>query len=187
MPKIPTFQVCLDETKQISVSYLKSMGFLCRDVKVVSTVNWSRDGEPSGSITVEANLSERYVELRYLCDGTPISCRVRLESVKRHFGGREWYFVCPITERRCKKLYLIDGTFLSRYACPSAMYRSQTYSRSVRTMLAEYFAMDEVEEFLSKPNSRTRYKGKITKRYARLLERERRVLMSPAVQIRYMN
>jgi hypothetical protein len=184
--KYPTFPVCFDATTQLSISYLQSAGLLRPDAKATGPVSWSRGGEPSGSITVEANLPERYIELRYICRDIPINYRVRLESVKKHFGGHEWYFVCPFAEKRCKKLYLIEGYFRSRYACPEAMYSSQTYSKSVRTMLAEYFAMDEVEQFLSKPYARTHYKGKITKRYARLLERERRVLMSPAVQRRYM-
>lgn len=181
MPKLPIYAVCFDEVKQVSISHLTSLGYLRPDAKVVGPMSWSIGGEPSGSITVEANLPKRYVELRYVCDGTPINYRVRLESVKKNFGGHEWYFICPVTGRRCKKLYHIDGYFLSRYAYPWAMYSSQKHSKSVRAMFAEYFVLDKADQFLSKPYSRTHYKGKITKRYARLLRHERRVLMNSAV------
>lgn len=174
MPKLPKFTYCLDEVKQVSISHLTSLGFLRPNAKVVGAVGWSIGGEPSGSITIEANLQMRYVELRYIFDGTPINDRVLLEGVKRHFGGEEWYFVCPTTGKRCKKLYYIDGSFRSRFAYPSAIYTCQTYSKTARAMIGFYSAVDGVDQFHSKPYSRTHYNGKITKRFARFLERERR-------------
>jgi hypothetical protein len=43
---------------------------------------------------------------------------VDLVSQPRHFGGRQWYFECPVTYRRCTTLWMPPGAsrFLSRQA-----------------------------------------------------------------------
>src|SRR3977135_625715 len=43
---------------------------------------------------------------------------IDLETVPRHFGGRQWYFVCPRTERRVSVLWKPpgSGSFASRQA-----------------------------------------------------------------------
>jgi hypothetical protein len=32
---------------------------------------------------------------------------IRLQAVPRHFGGHQWYFVCPFTSRLCSVLWLL--------------------------------------------------------------------------------
>jgi hypothetical protein len=43
---------------------------------------------------------------------------VDLVSQPRHFGGRQWYFECPVTYRRCTALWMPPGAsrFCSRQA-----------------------------------------------------------------------
>lgn len=43
-------------------------------------------------------------------------CKVRLTTTRPHYGGRRWWFVCPLSERRCGKLHLPPGagTFAAR-------------------------------------------------------------------------
>jgi hypothetical protein len=44
--------------------------------------------------------------------------RITLVSEKRHFGGRQWYFICPVKNRRAAVLWKPNGAtrFCSRQA-----------------------------------------------------------------------
>lgn len=172
MPKTPSFPTCLDEVNQISISSLKSLGYLRPDEVVSGSFGWTRNGKSLGSIAVEVSLPDSYIELEYGFNGKPISYRVMLESIPAHFGGNNWYFICPVTGKRCRKLYGIGEYFLSRFAFPSAMYTKQTKSKGSRDILRLFELVKTSSEFLSKPYVRTMYKGKLTKRYRRLLERQ---------------
>lgn len=172
MPKFPTFPDCFDEVKQVSITSLKHMGFLRPSGIVRGSYRWTRGGKPSGSISVTASLSDRYIELDYNYGDKPISYRVGLESIPKHFGGCEWYFICPATGKRCRTLYGIGEMFLSRFAYPSAMYSTQTESKHTREFLKALRCLDLQREHLVTRHARTTYKGKLTKRYRRILDRE---------------
>jgi hypothetical protein len=49
-------------------------------------------------------------------DGKPMYYTVTLVSTVPHYGGRRWWFICPIKKIRASKLYLPPGatTFASR-------------------------------------------------------------------------
>ena len=63
--------------------------------------------------------------LRYVVDGKPMHYTITLVSTVPHYGGRRWWFICPIKKTRVAKLYLPPGatTFASRQAY-SLTYRS---------------------------------------------------------------
>lgn len=44
--------------------------------------------------------------------------RIRLVTTTPHYGGLRWWFVCPLTARRCARLYLPDGGEI--FACRGA-------------------------------------------------------------------
>jgi len=165
MSRIPTFPDCFDEVKQVTITGLKRLGYLQPNQKVNGSIHWTRGDKPSGSIGLTVNLPERYIDFDYEYGETPIHYRVRLESIPKHFGGCEWYFICPETNRRCRKLYGIGERFLSRFAFPSARYSIQTYSKKVSGMSRVL----RLSEFMVKPYAKRMYKGKLTKRYARLI------------------
>lgn len=174
MPRISTFPECFDECKQITIKGLKTLGFLRSNATVSGTYSWTLGGKPSGWINVTANLSAQYVELDYSYGDKPINYRVQLESIPKHFGGCDWYFICPATQMRCKTLYLLSDMFLSRHAYPSAMYSSQTESKNMRGMLQAYRCLDLQRVYLSTPYARTMYNGMLTKRFQRILDKEGR-------------
>lgn len=175
MPKFSTFPDCFDEVRQISISNLKRLGYLRLNTSVRGPYSWTRGGKQSGCIDVIVNLPESYVQLDYVVNGSEqISYRVRLESLPKHFGGCEWYFICPITGKRCRKLYGIGKYFLSRFAYPSAMYSDQTKSKRYRNFSKAFGCLDLQRNFLNKRYARTMYKGKLTKRFQRILNKENR-------------
>ena len=44
--------------------------------------------------------------------------RLELVAQPRHFGGRQWYFQCPVTRKRCSVVWMPPGAsrFFSRQA-----------------------------------------------------------------------
>lgn len=172
MPKRATFPDCFDEVKQVSVTDLKRLGYLRPGATVRGPIKWTRNGEPSGWITITVNLPENFIELDYNYGDKPICYRVRLESLPKHFGGCEWYFICPATGKRCRTLYGIGKYFLSRSAYPLAMYSSQTVSKRARDFLKTFRSLVLERNFHSKRYARKMYRGKLTKRFARLLDKQ---------------
>jgi hypothetical protein len=56
--------------------------------------------------------------LRYVVDGKSMHYAITLVSTVPHYGGRRWWFICPIEKIRVSKLYLPPGAtrFASRKA-----------------------------------------------------------------------
>ena len=70
-------------------------------------------------------------------DGMLFEHSLRLEPVPQHFGGRRWFFACPITGTRARKLYRFPGMhqFSSRKGLPAqVIYRNQRDSGAKRVM-----------------------------------------------------
>jgi hypothetical protein len=99
------------------------------------SITWTNTatGEQVGSIGYEAHLGRESgrVRLRYTSTGWDGDRResdywIGLSTTPQPFGGRRWWFICPLTGRRAAKLYLPHGasTFASRLAYRLA-YRSQ--------------------------------------------------------------
>ena len=185
MPKFPTWPDCFDEVKKMTITDLRHMGYLRPGAIARGPMRWTRSGKPSGSIGLIVSLQERFVELDYKYGDKPVNYRLQLESIPKHFGGCEWYFICPATGKRCRTLYLIGGKFLSRFAYPSAMYSAQTESKYCREMFKAFRYLDLESDFLGKRHARTTYNGKLTKRYRRILEREGR--FNPNTIRRFLN
>ena len=124
------------------------------------------------------DMIKKFVKLDYKINGESINYRIELVSVPSNLGkGSVFYFVCPVTRRRCRKLYLIGKYFLSRFAFPSALYTKQTQAKSWRHLSRAFDVLnlrDERIDFIAKRYAKTWYKGKPTKRFQRILDREER-------------
>jgi hypothetical protein len=177
MPRSRTFPNCFDEAIRLSINDLRRRGYMRPDRVACRTYEWARVGQRSGSVNITVSVAERYVELDYSYNCRRINYRIALESITATFGGFDWYFICPATGKRCRKLYLIGERFLSRYAFPEARYRKQLepmglsgLGAMVRYLRANY----EILAFVRTPYSKTYYKGKMTRRFKGLVDREAR-------------
>ena len=173
MPRIPTFPDCFDEEKQISITWLKQLGFIKKGVwRATGPLRWTRAGSPSGSVTATVTRTDGggSLQLDYLSGGKPISYSVRIEARPSNLGiGQVLYFVCPATGQRCRIIYGLGDYFLSRKAYPSAMYSSQTRSKRWRDLERVFKALDSENDPFRKKYSRTHYKGQPTRRFKRWL------------------
>ena len=174
MPKPYTFPTLLDEVKTVSISKLKEWKYLESDSFKSGTITWSRAGEQTGSISIYSSMREEpYIRLDYRANNEPVDYKVRLVSVPSNLGrGKIWYFVCPVTGKRCRKLYGVGKYFLHRDAYPNAMYECQTYSkrgRMIDKVCKIMYGSDELYEELYSKHFKTHYAGKPTKRYRQIL------------------
>lgn len=176
MPKFPTFPYLFDEEKNISTSKLLQWGYLKMNTRKRGTITWSRNGVETSSIGIEIIMQETEVsELRliYTCQDVKYNYGILLEPVPSNIGdGKVWYFICPFTGKRCRKLHLINGKFKHRSSLPGGMYSTQTKSkkwRQIEKVYGCYFDSERhYEEIYSKYFKKT-YNGKLTKRYKKLL------------------
>jgi hypothetical protein len=176
MPKPYTFPTLYNEALQISISKLKEWEYLDPEQIKSGTITWSRNGSQTGSISIKVNTKSEqpYIELDYKYRDEPRNYKVRLVSIPSNLGkGLIWYFLCPHTRKRCRKLYSIGGYFLHREAFRGCMYETQTQSKKYRQLdktLGAYFKSDNLYSELYKKNFKKTYAGKPTKRYLRIME-----------------
>jgi hypothetical protein len=180
MPKPHTYPTLFDDVKTISITFLTKHGYLKPNQWRNGTITWSRNGNKTGSISIGiyTNPENSYLELDYKCNEAPINYRVQLISAPSNLGkGVVWYFVCPHTGKRCRKLYLADTYFYHRSAFRGCMYEKQTQSKKSRYFdktLGAYFRTDQLFEQLYKKHFKKQYAGKPTKKYLKLLEKARK-------------
>jgi len=176
MPKARTFPTLYDELKKVSISFLSKYGYLKLNHRQRGIITWSRNGEKTGSvsITVNTNSNSPYLELDYKYNEIPINYSVPLVFSPSNIGkGVVWYFICPRTGRRCRKLYLADNYFFHRLAFKGCLYEKQTYSKPNRKLdrqFSKLFAPDNAYEKIYSKHFKKQYNGKPTKRYLKLLK-----------------
>jgi len=189
MPKPYTFPTLYNEALQISISKLKEWEYLNPEQTKIGTLNWSRNGNPTGSISIEVNTKSEqpYIELDYKYKDEPRKYKVYLTSTLSNLNrGEIWYFLCPQTNKRCRKLYSIGGYFLHREAFNGCMYETQTQSKKYRQLdktLGAYFKSDNLYSELYKKHFKKTYAGKPTKKYLKLTRQIQRAENIPYHEI----
>lgn len=190
MPKPHTFPTLYNEALQISISKLKEWEYLNPEQIKSGTITWSRNGSQTGSISIKVNThsEQPYIELDYKYRDEPRNYKVSLVSKPSNLGkGLIWYFLCPQTNKRCRKLYSIGGYFLHREAFNGCMYETQTQSKKYRQLdktLGAYFKIDNLYSELYKKNFKKTYAGKPTKRYLRIMEQIQKAESIPYHEIK---
>ena len=189
MSKPHTFPTLYNEALQISISKLKEWEYLNPEQIKSGTITWSRNGSQTGSISIKVNThsEQPYIELDYKYRDEPRNYKVSLVSKPSNLGkGLIWYFLCPQTNKRCRKLYSIGGYFLHREAFNGCMYETQTQSKKYRQLdktLGAYFKSDNLYSELYKKNFKKTYAGKPTKRYLKLTQQIQRAESIPYHEI----
>lgn len=173
MAKISTFPYLFDEEKSISTSSLKKWGYFKNGNKS-GVITWSRNGVKTGSINIEVKMNEPKIYFDYQFNNEPLKYSIPLISTPSNIGtGLIWYFLCPFTGKRCRKLHLINGKFMHRSNLPGGMYASQTRSkkwRQIENVYGCYFDNDNNYQKLHSKHFKRYYNGKPTKRYKKLMQ-----------------
>lgn len=141
--------------------------------------SWSIKGEVHSKINIEVTYTEykSFIIFDYQCNGEPRQYKVEIICKPSNLGkGNIMFFVCPSTQKLCRKLYLHDGYFLHRTAFNNLMYQKQIESKKWRGLTQIFdkaFTPDRVYQERYKKYFKTHYKGKPTKRYLKLEQRIR--------------
>lgn len=178
MPKQYTSPTLYNELLQISITQLKELGYLNAEQIKGGTISWSSNGNKIGGISIQVNTqSQPYIELDYSYRNEPKKYRVYLTSIKSNLNkGEILYFLCPYTNKHCRKLYLIGGNFLHREALKGGMYESQTKSKRKRQLdklIGAIFNCETLYNEANKMHFKRTYAGKPTKRYLQIMEQIR--------------
>lgn len=189
MPKPQTFPTLYDDLKTVSISFLTKHGYLKPNQWQIGTITWSSNGNKTGSISIQVNTQSEqpYIEMDYKCNEAPIKYRLQLVSAPSNLGkGVVWYFVCPRTGKRCRKLYLADTYFYHRSAFRGCMYQSQSHSKEFRRLdkrFKSYFQKEVLYEQLYKKHFKKQYAGKPTKKYLKVTQQLQRAESIPYHEI----
>ena len=185
MPKPHTFPTLYDDLKTVRISFLAKHGYFKPNQIQTGTINWNKNGKVTGSIIIEVNTYAKnpYLELNYNCNEAQIKYRVQLVSAPSNLGkGVVWHFICPKTDKRCRKLHLFNGYFYHRSACGGGMYESQTQSKYYRALdktLGVQFRSEHLHEQLYKKHFKKQYAGKPTKKYLKIMQQLQRSASIP--------
>ena len=138
MPR-PRQRACLQDGLKLDLNHLTQLGIVRSGAQTgpVSIV-WTGNCCASGLITVDATgLAEGWLLLHI----GSLDQKIILMACRRYFGGRQWYFICPYTNRRVSVLWKPPGAdkFASRHAWAGHVaYASQFETAYDRTYRAQY-------------------------------------------------
>lgn len=105
-----------DLSRRIDIAWMIGTGRAVPGQWISGMLSWNLGGEPSGSISYEADMRDpEAAELRLSYTRGPESAResvrqvIRLTYTEPHFGGRRWWMICPYRHNRVGKLYMPNG------------------------------------------------------------------------------
>lgn len=148
-----------------------------------NSIIWSRNGKETGRINYDVSItdSDSYVRLKYKLrrwgeeEWRSIDYRIPLEAIPCHFGGKRWYFRCPLTkngcfcDRRVAFLYEVGDYFGCRH-CADLTYESCNESKRMRgwpwKILTDAWKADELMAEVKVKY----YNGKPTRKYRQCLK-----------------
>lgn len=167
--------IIFEECLSIGITDLIKKGLLVAGQHRSGIVSWALKGlnVASAYVNVDATESSK-VELEYNCGGESIKSIIKLTTLPSNLGlGDVHYFLCPETNARCSKLYLINQTFVSRSACKRGYYRIETQSirtRRTNRYIRELHKQSAASQSLNRPNFKFTYAGNETKKYKKIMQ-----------------
>ena len=163
-----------ENCKTISVYDLMKTGVLVSGKEADLIILFgSYDGEQAEvQMHINAVNTHPFISLMYILDGWQKNYRINLVSGPfRQNCEPQWYFICPLTGIRCRKLYFSDGYFSHRKAIKGA-YSRQIETRTVRKSIIQVEKICALGKMLEKVNApwfRKTYAGKPTRACNRIL------------------
>ena len=137
----------VEESKPITTKFLNKHHYFNGGVRR-GGIDWSRNGEKTGSISFVVSTVEgdEYIRFQYThtdrhsTEKTELDYRARLDWTPCHFGGRRWWFICPLVlnDRACYRrvgvLYLGNSKYFGCRHCYNLTYESCKESHKFDSM-----------------------------------------------------
>jgi len=167
-------QPTLENYRCLDINLMSQEGAIKEGALVKGQWVWSdvETDEESSSIGYNSNTKDEnnlYLKVSYTLTDSRLKFdyKIRLSTSKPYYGGKRYWFLCPVTEKRVSKLYLIpsDGHFVSRHVY-KILYASQMKGELDR-------AIDKKWKIISKTDGHTypiRPKGMHHKTFNKILK-----------------
>jgi hypothetical protein len=97
---------------------------VCVSIRWTRSNGWAHSTEVMASGHLMWQMSARHGSMWVYLGATKQS--IELEAAPRHFGGMQWYFVCPVLRCRVSVLWMPPGA--RQFACRQAWGRRVAYS-----------------------------------------------------------
>jgi hypothetical protein len=141
-------RVCLQHGLKLDINLLARRGLIAAGSasgpQAIRWVNGNGQEIASGSISADmTGDTEGWLHIQI----DKFDQRVTLSASPCHYGGRKWFFLCPVMNRRASVLWLARGAqhFASRQAWPGQVaYRSQFMTAMDRA----YLGMERIKRRL---------------------------------------
>lgn len=160
---------------RLSLTYLIREGFVRQGEYSSGSLNWTNGC--SVQIFCVCLDGAKYVQLTYgaTINGETVkhNHKIKLAAIPSNLGkGEVLYFVCPVSGRLCRYLYLSPQTlkFVSREANPARIYYRSQLSSKLDKSNDRYWAIESILKKLGKERHLLKYSGRKT-RYALRIER----------------
>lgn len=128
----------VENCKSISTKFLKENGYFKGLHTFGGVISWSCRGQSRGSVGISSSMVEgdEYIRFEYTYtdrtteEKTNLNYKVRLVSTPCHFGGKRWWFICPLVieghpcQRRITTLYLPNAKYFGCRHCYNLTYES---------------------------------------------------------------
>ena len=131
MPR-PLQRACLEQGLRLDLNWLARNGLVQPGKWIAELkIRWkleSTDKEPSiGLLTSNMKGSEGHIRIQI----GKIDQIIKLVAHERHFGGQQWYFICPVLQQLCSVVWKSSGA--SRFASGPAWKRQAAYASQFQT------------------------------------------------------
>lgn len=180
MAKSPSFPLIIEQLPYISISDLVKEKALKSHTKAFFILPVRINDVVAGTLNCYSHCEDyhSFIEISGLLNGKNFEKVINLEPVRSNLTGKTiqkesflWYFECPKTGIRCKKLFLHNGIFGSReYFNP--VYRRQVLSKyqiAVEKVCELAIKIEQRLKELGSKKIRRSYKGKPTKAFKKQL------------------
>ena len=135
----PRYRACLQDGLKLDLNALARRGFIKPGKNIGARgISWGNSQGEIASGVITADMTDPNPWFRIAIGG--FVQQITLVSRPRHFGGQQWFFLCPATGRLATVLWMPPGAskFCGRQAWGRQVaYRSQFQSASDRAYLGK--------------------------------------------------
>lgn len=160
-----------ESVMRLNISQLMQKGLIVKNSDVGGVIRWNNDAKISFESKLHDNngyLRVFYkVTKRHTGEVTDYDYKIFFTSIPSNLGrGRVLYFVCPVSGRACKVLYMADGyeRFTSREAYQHRIYYESQSCSKVGVIFHRRFQSEERYKALQIKREYSTYKGHPTNR-----------------------
>jgi hypothetical protein len=174
----------VEQAQTFNTRTLRRLGFLKAGGVTSGPLRWSRQGEVFASIAIAVDLTQSEhgtARLSYSVNAEPRSQTIRLEATPCRFGGCRYYFICPLSGRRCETLCFARGMFASRQE-QRLTYASQSEDRLSRLHRKRDKLRDRLDGTSGRPKPRGKNRERLVSRWLDLEEQSDELFAQEALR-----